>query len=96
MVETMPDVHPEIDEQDDHDGFGNGGKSEHPDSRPGVFRPLEHECHEDARREQDHKIETGQGKVELGMESTVILTGEKGDDALEEPEQKAADNGCAV
>ena len=34
MVETMPDVHPKVDEQDDHDGFSNGGKRQHPDTRP--------------------------------------------------------------
>ena len=59
MVETMPDIHPEVDEQDDHDGFGNRGKSKHPDSLPGSSRQVQHECHKYGGREQDQQVETG-------------------------------------
>ena len=59
MVHTMPDVHPQVDEQDDNEGFDNGVKSQHPDARPDISRPVQHECHEYARREQDQQVETG-------------------------------------
>ena len=48
VVETMPEVHPQVDEQDDQDGFGNGGKGKHSDSWPDISRPVQHECHEHA------------------------------------------------
>ena len=59
MVETMPDVHPQVDEQDDQDGFNNGGKGKNPDACPGGFRPAQQECHEYARRKQDQQVESG-------------------------------------
>ncbi len=96
MVETMPDVHPQVDEQDDQDSFGNGGKGQHPDSWPGVSRPLQYECHEYGRREQDKQVEGGHRHVQLCMEIAALLEGETGVDALEDPEQHSAGNGGAV
>ena len=87
MVESMPDVHPQVDEQDDHDGFKNGWKGQHPDSRQGFFGPLQHECHEYTRREQDHQVESGHRHVEFCMGSAALLRGEKGVEALQDPEQ---------
>jgi len=37
VVETVPDVHPQVDEQDDRDGFGYRGKGKHSDARPDIF-----------------------------------------------------------
>ena len=96
MVETMPDIHPQVDEKDYQDGFGNGGKSQHPYSMPGISRPVQHECHEYARREQYQQIETGHRKVELCMEATALLQGETGVEALDDPEQHSAGNGGGV
>lgn len=59
MVETMPEVHPQVDKQDDQDRFWSGWKVQHPDTRPEAFRPLQHECHEETRREEDQEVQGG-------------------------------------